>query len=361
MCSRGRSYVVYIGYNDMTTTHPHLANQWHPTKNGSLLPTMVSSGSHKEVWWLCDECGYGGHDDWKTGIADRTHGNTSCPNCGDGVSYPEKVLALVLTLLKIKFKKQHRFDGYSYKYDFYLVDYNVIIEVHGIQHYWYLDVKTMYKRMSAKGRNGIEEHKNDVNKQNLAESNGYVYDINYYVLDARYSNIDYIRNSIEKCLFFQQFDLDSIDWQEIDKQAQTSQKIDICKYWKEGKEVNKDLATTDLAKEFGVDTTTIGEYLRWGNKNGLCEYDGEEELQAHHKRCSKEVYLVKPNGEKWFDEPMSQRGLARQSGINHVSISKLSQSSEPLKRRSKRAKYDPKYIGSYVMSVEDYNLKYGSN
>ena len=95
------SKVVYTGYNDIATTHPHIAKQWHPTKNGSLLPTMVSSGSHKEVWWLCDECG---HDDWKATISDRTRYNIGCPCCGDGISYPEKVLALVLTLLKSSLK-----------------------------------------------------------------------------------------------------------------------------------------------------------------------------------------------------------------------------------------------------------------
>ena len=40
------------GYNDLSTTHPELAKEWHPTKNGKLKPTDVVSGSGKKVWWL---------------------------------------------------------------------------------------------------------------------------------------------------------------------------------------------------------------------------------------------------------------------------------------------------------------------
>lgn len=30
---------------------PDLAKQWHPTKNGPLLPEHFTPGSHKVVWW----------------------------------------------------------------------------------------------------------------------------------------------------------------------------------------------------------------------------------------------------------------------------------------------------------------------
>jgi len=66
---------ILEGYNDLTTTSPHLILEWHPTKNKPLLPTMVSSGSHKNVWWKCEK----GHE-WKTAIYNRTNGN-GCPYC----------------------------------------------------------------------------------------------------------------------------------------------------------------------------------------------------------------------------------------------------------------------------------------
>src|SRR3990167_4522119 len=37
----------------LSKSHPHLAREWHPTKNGNLTPFDVTAGSHKKVWWKC--------------------------------------------------------------------------------------------------------------------------------------------------------------------------------------------------------------------------------------------------------------------------------------------------------------------
>lgn len=66
---------VLPGYNDLATINPDLALEWHPTRNEPLLPTMVSSGSHKKVWWLCKN----GHE-WQAVIGNRNSGN-GCPQC----------------------------------------------------------------------------------------------------------------------------------------------------------------------------------------------------------------------------------------------------------------------------------------
>ena len=43
---------VLVGFNDLCTTHPELAKEWHPTKNGDLLPQEVTAASKKNIWWL---------------------------------------------------------------------------------------------------------------------------------------------------------------------------------------------------------------------------------------------------------------------------------------------------------------------
>jgi hypothetical protein len=63
------------GYNDMATTHPELAAEWHPTKNGILKPCDVFAGSGKKFWWMCDQ----GHE-WQAIGSSRTWG-TGCPIC----------------------------------------------------------------------------------------------------------------------------------------------------------------------------------------------------------------------------------------------------------------------------------------
>lgn len=37
------------GVNDLITLRPNLVLEWHPTKNGILMPQDTTCGSHKEV------------------------------------------------------------------------------------------------------------------------------------------------------------------------------------------------------------------------------------------------------------------------------------------------------------------------
>ena len=67
---------VIPGDNDLATTHPQIASQWHPTKNGKLTPQAVVSGNTTKVWWICPQ----GHE-YKTSIHSRTGINTGCPVC----------------------------------------------------------------------------------------------------------------------------------------------------------------------------------------------------------------------------------------------------------------------------------------
>lgn len=66
---------VQSGENDLATLYPEIAAQWHPTKNGQLLPSMVRPGTHRKVWWLCDR----GHE-WQAEVKSRVAGN-GCPYC----------------------------------------------------------------------------------------------------------------------------------------------------------------------------------------------------------------------------------------------------------------------------------------
>ena len=66
---------VLSGYNDLVTTNPKLAEEWCYGRNGDLTPQMVSAGSHKRVWWKCEN----GHV-WQSLIYSRAVG-TGCPYC----------------------------------------------------------------------------------------------------------------------------------------------------------------------------------------------------------------------------------------------------------------------------------------
>lgn len=74
-CSYCSNKKILSGRNILSVKKPSLAAQWHPTKNGSLTPEMVTFRSHKKVWWLCDK----GHE-WQMSVDRRTAGG-SCPIC----------------------------------------------------------------------------------------------------------------------------------------------------------------------------------------------------------------------------------------------------------------------------------------
>lgn len=73
--------IILAGYNDLAATHPYLAKQWHPTKNGGLQPTQVSAGYDKKVWWLCEK----GHS-WQAAVKTRVRQNSGCPICANYVA-----------------------------------------------------------------------------------------------------------------------------------------------------------------------------------------------------------------------------------------------------------------------------------
>jgi len=61
-------------YN-LQTMHPEIASEWHPSKNGKLMPFELTPGSRRKIWWRCAK----GHE-WKATAISRTKGN-SCPHC----------------------------------------------------------------------------------------------------------------------------------------------------------------------------------------------------------------------------------------------------------------------------------------
>jgi very-short-patch-repair endonuclease len=72
---RGKNKVI-VGYNDLLTTNPQLAKDWHPNKNLDMKPTEVTKGSNKKVWWLCSVCRH----EWDAVVKYRNKGR-GCPQC----------------------------------------------------------------------------------------------------------------------------------------------------------------------------------------------------------------------------------------------------------------------------------------
>lgn len=62
----------------LATTHPDIAAQWHPTRNGDKTPGDFPFGSHHEAWWQCPT--YKTHV-WRARISSRTSMLSGCSLC----------------------------------------------------------------------------------------------------------------------------------------------------------------------------------------------------------------------------------------------------------------------------------------
>ena len=67
---------ILPGVNDLATTAPALAAEWHPLRNGALTPQAVGAGSHIRAWWQCEK----GHA-WRAAIVSRAADGCGCPVC----------------------------------------------------------------------------------------------------------------------------------------------------------------------------------------------------------------------------------------------------------------------------------------
>jgi hypothetical protein len=74
----------------LQATHPALARQWHPTRNGALRAALVSAGSNRLAWWRCEA----GHE-WWARIRYRAHVHADCPACTRARACSERSLAAV--------------------------------------------------------------------------------------------------------------------------------------------------------------------------------------------------------------------------------------------------------------------------
>ena len=80
----------------------------------------------------------------------------------------------------------------------------------------------------------------------------------------------------------------------------------------------------------------------------IADLKAELERQGNGKYS---LYLIKEDGTKWFNEPYSVEEMISATGISRATIMNSLIKGEPLKG-GRNAKYDSKYIGSRVVSVD---------
>jgi len=125
----GRKIAV-AGVSDLATTHPDLAREWHPTKNGNLKPTDVLYGSAKRIWWICPN----GHS-YQASILHRTSKNgTNCPICNSGrqTSFREQAIYYYVKKLYPGTLSRYKPEGFGkFELDVFIPEINFAFEYDG--------------------------------------------------------------------------------------------------------------------------------------------------------------------------------------------------------------------------------------
>lgn len=235
-----------IGETDLWTTRPDVALLLLNREDGYKL--MAGSGRH--VDFKCPNCGaISNHI-----LVNICKRGFSCSVCSDGISYPNKFMASCLEQLKVKYTPEYIIDGASYRYDFYLNDYNTIVEMHGRQHYeeWNKGKLTL-----------ADIQNNDVTKKDFAIKNG----VDRYIsIDSKCSDINYISSRIKISDLNDMFNLSVVDWFKCGFYAAGSL------VYKAAELYNSGYDTASIAVKLNVSKSTVYKWLTKATELKLCNW-----------------------------------------------------------------------------------------
>jgi len=262
-CSVCSGHKVVRGINDIATIKPELMKYFVDIED-TYRYTYLSA---KKVLMKCPCCGF----TKETIISTLSSQGFSCKKCGDGISYSQKFLFELFSQLNIKFSIEESFNWSNDKrYDFYLIDFNVIVESNGIQHY----------RESNRGRTLKEEQENDKLKEQLAKDN----EIKIYIkLDCRESDMEFVKRSILSSELNFMFDLSTIDWLKCHEYACSSLVKVVCDLWNSGIR-----STSEIRTKVKLANSTVILYLKQGTTLNWVNYNGDVSRRNPRINCRKE-------------------------------------------------------------------------
>lgn len=210
----------------------------------------------------------------------------SCYECKDGISYPEKMMYKILSIVNEPYEMHKYFEWCKFElddkehyhygiYDFVLKNKKVIIEMDGKFHE---TDNYMNKKMTKEFSQQIDKIKDD-----LALKHGY----RVIRINCCYKNIIYRFNYIKENIIEKLgtiIDLSNIDWNELEKDITKPFINDICELWNEGK------SAIQISEETKINKTSVIEYLKIGNSLQLCEYTSAIAIKRRDEQIASKFY-----------------------------------------------------------------------
>jgi hypothetical protein len=175
--------------NSLGYKFPNIFGIW--SNKNKRSPYEYASKSRKEVWWKCPERK---HKDYYRSIDSSNTCDFRCPECQ--YSKGENKISEYLLQLNIDYISQKEFDGLiglgngNLSYDFYLPQYNLLIEAQGVQHEKPVDFKGKGKKYAEQDLLKQQEH--DRRKREYAKRN------NIRLLEIWYWDFDNIEEILNR-------------------------------------------------------------------------------------------------------------------------------------------------------------------
>lgn len=238
---------VMIGYNDLWTTDVKLASLLKNPEDGK----KYMKNSNKKAIFTCPSC----KKDKNMLISDVSRRGLKCDICDTNCSMGERIISNLLNDNNVEFEKEVRFEWLpNKKYDFYIASHNLIIEVHGEQH---------YKSGHFTNRTLDEEIVNDLLKKDKAINNGIV---NYVELKYDSNNLKEFKQEILNSDLKIYFSLSDNFKLNVHTNSNDGVKVKSWKMYEEGMKVK------EIANNLNIHHSTVSKYLKIGNALGKCVY-----------------------------------------------------------------------------------------
>ena len=253
---------ILVGFNDLWTARPDIARMLVNPDDGY----KYTYNSGKKLEWKCLDC----NTSYIKAVYDVVNNGLRCVHCSDNFPIGEKIIHALLKYLDIDFEYQKKFDWSSNrKYDFYINDKNLIVEVNGIQHY--------YEKLHFTHTSLSDIQENDANKLEMAMNNGVD---KYIYIDSSSSDFLIIKDNILHSELKNILPLDILtedDWIEIARKSSRSFLIICSDLWNDG------WCVKQIKNELKIHDKTVKRYLISAQKLNLCDYNASESVSRWRK------------------------------------------------------------------------------
>lgn len=271
---------VSPGYNDFNTLYPELSKYLLNYEDGASI--AKSSRERKNI--KCPYCGY----IFSKRICDLVTYGFSCPRCNDGISYPNKFMFNSLLQIQNTFKILIR--EYSPEWCYFNIDnkthkgkYDIYFELYNNKKY-IIEMDGAFHSNDNKMNGMTMEYSCviDREKDKLASK----HDIDIIRINCNYGKYDkyeYILKNILESKLKNIINLNEIDFNKSNIDSLNSYLLKSCDMWEQG------FTTKEIENALHISNTTVCDYLKRGNKYGLCKYNKKI---SRDRSCGRKVYLL---------------------------------------------------------------------